>query len=156
MLIGFFFVTTGCVNRSASRRSTSNSIKPPPPVRRSSSVTPSHQLDTVNSVCSTLEFFSILQSINCLSQFIRAVKHNDLIVRKLTTTASISTRFDWTNVAGQSWRNGQSSDRIESYASQSKCFATRRCPNEFIATTGKTNSQLNDSIPCRTKLLRFT
>ncbi|XP_055316561.1 DEP domain-containing protein DDB_G0279099 isoform X19 [Sitodiplosis mosellana] len=39
---------SGCVNRNTSRR-TANSVKPPPPVRRSSSVTPSHQIDTVHS-----------------------------------------------------------------------------------------------------------
>ncbi|XP_031636969.1 protein MTSS 2 isoform X13 [Contarinia nasturtii] len=40
--------TSGCVNRNTTRR-TANSVKPPPPVRRSSSVTPSHQLDVSHS-----------------------------------------------------------------------------------------------------------
>ncbi|XP_031636958.1 DEP domain-containing protein DDB_G0279099 isoform X3 [Contarinia nasturtii] len=39
---------SGCVNRNTTRR-TANSVKPPPPVRRSSSVTPSHQLDVSHS-----------------------------------------------------------------------------------------------------------
>ncbi|XP_055379480.1 probable serine/threonine-protein kinase DDB_G0282963 [Condylostylus longicornis] len=41
---------SGCVTRIA-RRSSINSNKPPPPVRRSSSVTPSHNLSTPSSPC---------------------------------------------------------------------------------------------------------
>lgn len=57
-------VNAGCVNRSASRRSTSNSVKPPPPVRRSSSVTPSHQMDAVNAVRLNFNFSYFLYDLS--------------------------------------------------------------------------------------------
>lgn len=75
--------STGGVNRSASRRSTSNNVKPPPPVRRSSSVTPSHQLDSVNSVRN-------LKSANFLLKLIAHFSRSQPLHSNIMTSSSES------------------------------------------------------------------
>lgn len=137
---------TGCVNRNTSRR-TANTVKPPPPVRRSSSVTPSHQIDTPHAVnilqmswtrlcakrnsdysmcrralCHQLGF-SHHNFILFRSDLAIATERYECIVRKSTTAAAIFTWFNRTHITWKGWRNCESANRIESHASQPKCFA---------------------------------